>query len=127
MTYQAANRLITLALTGESMITRGLRPFAEPRFLALRELLRSADAAFTNGEMLFHDFEGSPTHRSATWMRCDPRRIADLQWLGFDLVATANNHTLDYGEAGLLASLRNLGAAGVVHAGSGRNRWSSGS
>ena len=121
MNYAAADGRITLALTGESMITRALRPFAEPRFLALRDLLHGADAAFTNGEMLFHDYEGSPTHRSATWMRSDPRHIADLQWLGFDLVSTANNHTGDYGEAGLLASLRNLTAAGVAHAGSGRN------
>ena len=121
MSYAAADGRIALALTGESMITRGLRPFAEPRFLALRDLLREADAAFTNGEMLFHDYEGSPTHRSATWMRSDPRHIGDLQWLGFDLVATANNHAVDYGEAGLLTSLRNLTAAGVTHAGSGRN------
>jgi len=121
MTYQAADGRLRLALTGESMITRALRPFAEPRFLALRELLRSADAAFTNGEMLFHDFEGSPTHRSATWMRSHPRHIGDLQWMGFGLVATANNHAFDYGETGLLASLRHLDAAGVTHAGSGRN------
>jgi poly-gamma-glutamate capsule biosynthesis protein CapA/YwtB (metallophosphatase superfamily) len=121
MSYAAADGRITLALTGESMITRAMRPFTEPRFLALRDLLHGADAAFTNGEMLFHNYDGSPAHRSATWMRSDPKHIADLQWLGFDLVSTANNHTGDYGETGLLTSLRNLTDAGVTHAGSGRN------
>jgi len=122
MTYQAAEGRLRIALTGESMITRALRPFTEPAFLALRSLLTSADVAFTNGEMLFHDFEGSPAHRSATWMRCHPRFIEDLIWLGVSLVNTAHNHAFDYGEAGLLASLGHLSSAGMTHAGSGRNR-----
>jgi hypothetical protein len=41
--------------------------------------------------------------------------------LGFNLVAFANNHTLNYGEYGLLATLRALRRAGLVHAGAGRN------
>ena len=51
MPYQASSGEVTVALAGDAMITRALKPFTEPEFLALRELLRSADAAFANGEM----------------------------------------------------------------------------
>lgn len=119
--YDSARGDLTIALTGEAMISRALMPFAEKRYLGIRDLLHAADAAFTNGEMLFHNYEGAPTHRSATWMRCDPRFITDLQWLGINLMALANNHSIDYGDGGLLATIDYLDHAGMVHAGSGRN------
>jgi poly-gamma-glutamate synthesis protein (capsule biosynthesis protein) len=37
------------------------------------------------------------------------------------MVGCANNHAYDYGEAGLLATIAHLDAAGIAHAGSGRN------
>ena len=37
------------------------------------------------------------------------------------MVGCANNHACDYGEAGLMATVAHLDAAGLVHAGSGRN------
>jgi poly-gamma-glutamate capsule biosynthesis protein CapA/YwtB (metallophosphatase superfamily) len=119
--YQASSGEVTVALAGDAMITRALRPFTEPEFLALRELLRSADAAFANGEMLFHNYEFAPAHRSATWMRCDPRLIADLSWLGISLLSCANNHAYDFGENAVLGNIANLDAAGMAHAGTGAN------
>jgi poly-gamma-glutamate synthesis protein (capsule biosynthesis protein) len=103
------------------MITRGLMAFREERFLGLRTLLHEAEVRFANSEMLFHNFEDWPTYLSQTYMRCDPRFIADLQWLGVNLVSCANNHGYDYGENGVLTNLRNLDAAGLVHAGSGKH------
>ena len=47
----------TFALTGDSIITRKLSVYNEPAFTRIIELVRGADAAFTNLEMLFHDFE----------------------------------------------------------------------
>jgi poly-gamma-glutamate capsule biosynthesis protein CapA/YwtB (metallophosphatase superfamily) len=121
VTYQSESGDIRIALAGEAMITRGLMPFREPRFLALRDLLHTADVRFANSEMLFHNFEDWPTYLSQTYMRCDPRYIADLQWFGINLVSCANNHGYDYGENGVLTNLRNLEAAGLVHAGSGKH------
>ena len=43
----------TLALTGDSIIMQRLSPFAEPEFTGLINLVRGADAAFTNLETLF--------------------------------------------------------------------------
>ncbi|MBO0884179.1 MAG: CapA family protein, partial [Mycobacterium sp.] len=121
MSYAAESGDIRIALAGEAMITRGLMAYREDAFLALRSLLHGSDVRFANSEMLFHDFENWPTYLSQTYMRCDPRFIADLQWLGINLVSCANNHGYDYGENGVLTNLRNLEAAGLVNAGSGPN------
>jgi poly-gamma-glutamate synthesis protein (capsule biosynthesis protein) len=37
------------------------------------------------------------------------------------MVSCANNHAFDYGEDGVLANLRHLDEAGIVHAGTGKN------
>jgi poly-gamma-glutamate capsule biosynthesis protein CapA/YwtB (metallophosphatase superfamily) len=110
----------TLALTGDSIITRRLSVYEEPEFLAMIELLRSADAAFTNLEMLFHDYEPFPMHESGgTYMRAEPALVEELVWAGFDLVSRANNHTGDYGVLGQRLTTRYVEAAGLVHAGTG--------
>jgi hypothetical protein len=121
MLYDAESGGIRMALAGEAMISRGLMPYQEERFLGIRDLFHQADVRFANGEMLFHNYENWPTYMSQTWMRCDPRFIKDLQWLGVNLVSCANNHGYDFGENGVLTNIRNLDEAGLIHAGSGRN------
>jgi poly-gamma-glutamate synthesis protein (capsule biosynthesis protein) len=121
MGYEAERGHIVMAFGGEAMITRALAPFSEPAFLAIRDLLRAADVRFANGEMLFHNYEDPPTYLSQTYMRCDPRFIADLQWFGINLLSCANNHAYDFGENGVLTNIRSLDAAGMTHAGTGRN------
>ena len=109
---------MTVALTGDTIVTRPLEGHDEPEYLALLELLRRADAAATNLETLFHDFEG-PAMPAMPALRSDPKLANDLAWAGFDLVARANNHAADYGIAGLEATARAVAAAGLVAAGSG--------
>jgi poly-gamma-glutamate synthesis protein (capsule biosynthesis protein) len=121
MVYESAGGDITMAFTGDAMISRALTPFREPRFLELRDLFHSQDVSITNGEMLFHNYEDWPAYLSQTYMRCDPRFIKDLQWLGLDMMGCANNHGTDYGENGVLTNIRYLDEAGMVHAGSGTN------
>ena len=65
----------SMALTGDSIITRKLSPYREPQFLEMIEMIRNADMAFTNLEMLFHDYEPYPAHQSGgTWMRGQERQ-----------------------------------------------------
>jgi len=45
----------------------------------------------------------------------------ELAWMGFDMVARANNHSYDYGIGGLLATTRAVAAAGLAQAGVGEN------
>ena len=118
----AAGGAMTMALTGDSIITQRLSPYREPEFLKLMELIRGADLAFTNIEMLFHDYEGYPSVTSGgTYMRADPALAKELAWAGFDLGSRANNHTGDYTIESLFTTDRALGAAGIVHAGTGEN------
>src|SRR6185369_17319830 len=104
------------------MLTRKLIPFGEERFLALREVLRGADVVFANLEGTVHTWdEGTPGITQGTFMTTDPKLLDDLRWLGINLVSCANNHAFDYGEDGVLANLKHLDAAGMVHAGTGKN------
>ena len=54
----------TFALGGDALITRKLSVYKEPKYLELIEMIRGADAAFVNLEMLFHDYEPYPMHQS---------------------------------------------------------------
>ncbi|MFQ5926619.1 MAG: CapA family protein [Terriglobia bacterium] len=113
---------LTVALTGDSIITQRMSLYDEPDYLALIELLRGADVAITNFEMVLHDYEGAPAPVSGgTYMAAPPRLARELVWMGFDLVSTANNHSFDYGAEGLLSTLRGLADAGLVAAGTGEN------
>lgn len=113
---------MTLALTGDAIITRRLSVYDEPDFLEMIELIRGADAAFTNLEVLFHDYEPYPAHQSGgTWMRADPALADELAWAGIDMVSRANNHTGDYGVEGLRLTTRYVEEAGLVHAGAGES------
>src|SRR4051812_43345830 len=79
---------MTMALTGDSIITQRLSPYREPEFLKMVEMIRHADVAFTNIEMLFHNYEGYPSVVSGgTYMRAEPEMAKELSWAGFDLGA----------------------------------------
>jgi len=122
MTYAAELGNFSIALAGDTMLTRKLTPFNEQRFLALREILRGADAALANLEGTVHTWdEGTPGITQGTFMTTDPKLLEDLKWFGINMVSCANNHAFDYGEGGVLANIRHLDDAGLVHAGTGRN------
>ncbi len=98
--------------------------YSEPEFIRLVSLIRDADLAFTNLEMNLHDY-GDDCYPAAesgeTYTRAPPNTIDELTWMGFDIFATANNHSLDYMYGGLLSTISYLEAAGVPHAGTGRD------
>jgi poly-gamma-glutamate synthesis protein (capsule biosynthesis protein) len=110
------------ALTGDSIITRKLSVYTEPAFTRVIDLIRGADAAFTNLEMLFHDYEPYAMNESGgTYMRAEPSLAKDLVWAGFDMVSRANNHTGDYGVLGMNLTTKYVAEAGLVQAGVGQS------
>jgi poly-gamma-glutamate capsule biosynthesis protein CapA/YwtB (metallophosphatase superfamily) len=120
--HRTADGEFTMALTGDSIITRKLSVYDEPEFLGMIEILRSADLAFTNLEMVFHDYEPYPMAESGgTYMRADPALADDLVWAGFDMVSRANNHSGDYGVLGMDLTTQYVSDAGIVQAGVGRS------
>lgn len=116
----------TLAAVGDCIIARPLSQVRDPRFTALIQILRDADAAFGNCETSFIDirqFKGSPQAETGTWYLIAPPDVAkDLKLMGFDLMSRANNHVMDWGLEGMRETSYWLDAAGLVHAGCGENR-----
>ena len=122
--YEDARGDMTFALAGDAIITRAMRPFREPEFLRLRELIQNATVAFVNMEILFHDYEDDVIPQAAsggTYMRADPRMAKELAWLGFDIAGMANNHTMDFGPGGARRTKKYAEAAGITVAGFGEN------
>jgi poly-gamma-glutamate synthesis protein (capsule biosynthesis protein) len=112
----------TMALTGDSLITMKLSVHTEPAFTKMVDVIRGADVAFTNLEMLLHDYEPYPSTQSGgTYMRAEPSIAKELVWAGFDMVARANNHTGDYGVEGARLTTKHVAEAGLVQAGVGES------
>jgi poly-gamma-glutamate synthesis protein (capsule biosynthesis protein) len=64
--YHAESGAIRMLLAGDAMPSRRLTPFDEPDYLALVNLLRSADIAFVNLETTVRNRdEGVPAGRRA--------------------------------------------------------------
>jgi poly-gamma-glutamate capsule biosynthesis protein CapA/YwtB (metallophosphatase superfamily) len=121
--HESALGNLTVVATGDSIINRPLSVYEEPAFTDMVGLIREGDVGFTNLETLIHEYEVSPSVGSGgnTFMASNPRMLEELRWAGINLLSSANNHAYDYGEGGLLATMKNLDASGLAYAGSGRN------
>jgi poly-gamma-glutamate synthesis protein (capsule biosynthesis protein) len=112
-------RELTLVATGDSLIMRRMSVYGETDLV---KTIRDADVAFTNCETTIHNYKGYPgTQLEPTAKVAAPHIAEELAWMGFDILSFANNHCMDYGIEGMLATCENLDRAGLVYAGVGRN------
>ncbi|HEY8612000.1 MAG TPA: CapA family protein, partial [Roseomonas sp.] len=89
---------LRIALTGDSILQRRLLSRRDPVLRPLFDLIRGADAAFTNFETLANDFRGDPALESGGSHFGAPAWVLDeLAEAGLGLFAAATNHALDYG------------------------------
>lgn len=118
---------IRLAFLGDLMLGRGVsRKLAKhpPEWFwgDVLPVLRQADAVLANLEC---PITASDTRWRRSWkmfhFRADPAAIGILQCARVRFVCLANNHVMDFEETGLLDTLRALDAAGIRHAGAGRD------
>ncbi len=122
MQYNDEREDFVLTATGDIFITRKLSPYTEPAYAELWSLFQSGNIRFTNLEMLIHEFAGHPVAESGgTYTQTDPSMIKELQWAGFNLLARANNHSLDYSIEGMRRTSELLDQADLCHAGVGEN------
>jgi len=113
--------MIKVALTGDSFITQRL-PRDEKQLKDLQGFLAESDVRFTNFEVTVHHFEESPSATSGgTWAAARPFVLKDLNWLGFNMLSCANNHSLDWLHGGLKSTIDCLEKEEWVFAGIGRN------
>ncbi|AZG06756.1 CapA family protein [Pigmentiphaga sp. H8] len=109
---------IVFVAAGDVFVNRDV--FPDSAFRDLQEFIRSADARFCNLETTFASAEASPAAISGgTWARTSENHANILTDYGFNIVAAATNHALDFGERGLLDTIGALRKAGLAHAGAG--------
>ncbi|MER8602002.1 CapA family protein [Mesorhizobium sp. M1339] len=114
--------MTTLALTGDSILQRRLLSSTDPTIKPLFDIIRDADAAFTNLEVLPNDYRGHPALESGGSHFGAPSWVLDeLVEAGFNMFATPTNHSLDYSISGLEYALDQLDQRQLCHAGCGRN------
>ncbi len=90
-------------------------------FRKLADTIASYDVVFANLESPLSDQNGETESPGSNYVFTGPPSGAwSLRKGGVTVVATANNHALDYGARAVRETLENLDAAGVLHAGSGR-------
>lgn len=117
-----SSKSLTMALTGDSLISRRISIYDDDPTAQLLSMLRDSDVAFTNLESQPNDFQGAPHWQSGgTHLGARPMVLDELQASGFNLFACPSNHTLDYEIPGLLALLDILNQRGLCYAGIGRN------
>jgi poly-gamma-glutamate capsule biosynthesis protein CapA/YwtB (metallophosphatase superfamily) len=115
---------ITLAVAGDLIGPfHSMDRLGDAEFAKVADLFRGADVGFANQEGAIFDlshFLGYPAAETGGGYPVQqPSLAGDIRDMGITLVSKANNHTTDYGPEGLLATLSNLSAAGIVAGGAG--------
>jgi poly-gamma-glutamate capsule biosynthesis protein CapA/YwtB (metallophosphatase superfamily) len=121
--------MLSLALIGDVMLGRkvdeALKDHMRPEepWGDVMPLLEAADLRIINLECAITDNEQPWTRTPKVFhFRAKPSAIETLRTARVDVCSLANNHTLDFEEQGLLDTLKHLDAAGIRHAGAGRNQ-----
>lgn len=110
----------TFIASGDSFITRHIAENGYEGFNEIKTLIEQHDVKFANLEMTFHRQEGYPAATSGgTWAMTDPTMLDDMLRYGFNIFNTANNHSGDFGQEGLSATIRHLNERRMCFAGTG--------
>ncbi|MEA3403849.1 MAG: CapA family protein [Armatimonadota bacterium] len=114
-------RSFTIAAVGDVMLDRSVWKRVQANgpksiFEPVREDLQAADICFANLECPLSTV-GPHSPREHLLFRADPAAVEVLVDGGVDVVALANNHTLNAGEAGLKQTIEHLEGAGVAYCG----------
>jgi poly-gamma-glutamate capsule biosynthesis protein CapA/YwtB (metallophosphatase superfamily) len=111
-----AGPLVEVVVTGDVMLGRGVVGQADP-LAAVAPWLRAADLALGNLEAVIVAAGQSSTEPASPndpiLLHAPPAAAGQLAAAGFDLLALANNHSLDQEAAGLDETIYRLAAAGL--------------
>ena len=85
------------------------------------EFIGKGDFRFVNLETTVHNYETYGAAESGgTWLCSPPEVLDDCKRFGFNILTTANNHSMDYAHTGLELTLEYIKKAGYKNAGVGR-------
>lgn len=115
---------LTMVHLGNTYLEHPMSVHQEPGFKKLNDLLHSASATVANMECTIHDGTDWPAFGAGmgwagTYMPAPPTMIDELKRLGIKAVYAANNHIADFGEGGILTTIKHLNERGLPFSGIG--------
>lgn len=115
---------ITILAVGDVMMGASMEPSIREHgpdnpFAAAAPAISRADIAICNLEAPFGT-KGKPFKKRFTFL-VPPSYAGALKRAGFDVVAMANNHMMDYGADPLAETIKLLDSLGIAHSGAGMN------
>ena len=113
---------ITLAVVGQALIEHDPRRYLEAPLATVAPILASADAVFTTLEVAVAGpgCDCRPTRDDVFFHGAGPEVLDYLDEIGVSLLSLANNHSWDYGDAGIVSTIEQAAERGFTHAGTGR-------
>ncbi len=116
---------VVLVAVGDVMLSRAVAGRMRVHgmdypFTQMRKILSDADITFANLETSITP--GRTIVNNEMTFRADPESAGALARAGFDIVSLANNHTTNFGQEGLLDTLRYLKENAIAYAGAGVDR-----
>ena len=113
---------VTLAVVGQALIEHDPRAYLETPLATVVPILASADAVFTNLEVAVAGpgCDCRPTRDDVFFHGAGPEVLDYLGEIGTSLLSLANNHSWDYGDAGIVSTIQEAEARRFTHAGTGR-------
>ena len=111
----------TFSVAGDMLIQRRI-PRESTGFGPVSAQLKKADARYFNLEttLLRGDYYGNQ-YNGGSYLRADPAVLEDARAYGFNMLSFSNNHAMDFGHEGLVATKQAVDEAGFVNAGVGAN------
>jgi poly-gamma-glutamate capsule biosynthesis protein CapA/YwtB (metallophosphatase superfamily) len=117
-------KVTTLFFGGDIMLSRNVagkiyaaNDFSLP-FRNIADEISKTDIAFANLESPFHT-SGDHSVEGSLVFNADPKFVEGLKLAGFDILSTANNHSMDQGSIGLIDTQDVLTTAGILPVGTG--------
>lgn len=101
----------------KDMIERGDYSF----FNEVVALTKGSDYSIINLEAPVVDGEGIPIEKTGPNLKSHPNTMKAVRYSGFSCVTLANNHFYDYGDKGVMDTLRECDENGIDHVGGGMN------
>ena len=123
--FSILNSQLTLVFTGDVLLDRGVRPYAErdgvpSLFAGVDSVFRQADAVVINLECPL-TATATPVNKHFVF-RAEHQWAKGLREAGITHAALANNHTYDQGRQGLLSTYNHLREAGIEPLGYGQTK-----
>jgi poly-gamma-glutamate synthesis protein (capsule biosynthesis protein) len=111
-------------LTGSIYLEHPASGYRIDRFDKVVESLRNCDLTLANFEACVYSDSDWPAYvagavGSGTYMGGPPSTIDEMRFMGIDALYAANNHVADFGERGILTTIKHLRERGMPFAGIG--------